>query len=81
MDVFSQAATLATPLDHLVGDLLGGGCNQIVRFQPQFREKTGQGLFAEIAFEVLIQDQTDLTRSATGKRTLAAVAYLSSALR
>lgn len=37
LDVFSQAAPLAAALDHLVGDLLGGGCNQIVRFQPQFR--------------------------------------------
>lgn len=37
LDVFSQAAALAAALDHLVGDLLGGGCHQIVRLQPQFR--------------------------------------------
>ena len=55
LDVFRQASALATALDHLVSDLLGGGRHQIMRFQSQFREETGQGLFAEIAFEVLLQ--------------------------
>ena len=55
LHVFRQASALATALDHLVSDLLGGGRHQIMRFQSQFREETGQGLFAEIAFEVLLQ--------------------------
>jgi hypothetical protein len=50
LHVFSQAATLTTPLDHLVGDLFGGGGDQIVRLQPQFRHEAVQGLFAEITF-------------------------------
>lgn len=37
LDVFSQAAALAAALDHFMGYLLGGGCHQIVRLQPQFR--------------------------------------------
>jgi len=37
LHVFSQAAALAAALDHLVGDLLGGGCHHIVRLQFQFR--------------------------------------------
>ena len=50
LHVFSQAATLAASLDHLVGDLFGGGGDQIVRLQPQFRHEAVQGLFAEIPF-------------------------------
>ena len=45
LDVFSQATTLGAALDHLMGDLFGGCRNQIMRFKPQFRQKTGQGLF------------------------------------
>ena len=34
LHIFRQAAALAAALDHLVSDLLGGGCHQIMRFQP-----------------------------------------------
>lgn len=33
LHVFRQASALATALDHLVSDLLGGGRHQIMRFQ------------------------------------------------
>jgi hypothetical protein len=50
LHIFSQAATLTAALNHLVGDLFGGGGDQIVRLQPQFRYEAVQGLFAEIPF-------------------------------
>jgi hypothetical protein len=50
LNVLGESSSLATPLDHLVGDLFGGGGDQIVRLQPQFRYEAVQGLFAEIPF-------------------------------
>jgi len=56
LNVLGESSSLATPLDHLVGDLLSRCCNQVMRLEPQFRHETGQGLFAEIAFQFLLQD-------------------------
>ena len=50
LHVLGESSSLATPLDHLMGDLFGGGGDQIVRLQPQFRHQAVQGLFAEIPF-------------------------------
>ncbi len=37
LHIARETASLAAALDHLVGDLLGGGCHQIVRLESQFR--------------------------------------------
>lgn len=56
LNVLGESSSLAASLDHLVGDLLSRCCNQVMRLEPQFRQETGQGLFAEIAFQFLLQD-------------------------
>ena len=50
LNVLGESSSLATPLNHLMGDLFGGGGDQIVRLQPQFRHQAVQGLFSEIPF-------------------------------
>ena len=53
LHIACEAATLAPALDHLVGDLLGGGRHEIVRLEPLLRHEAGEGLLAQIAFDVL----------------------------
>jgi hypothetical protein len=53
LHVACEAATLATPLDHLVGDLLGGGSHKVMGLESLLRHQAGERLLAEVAFDVV----------------------------